>query len=263
MVCNRSPPFLSLPMEVIIMVFEHLLNLKTLSSFVVDTTQASIDDYRRTSNVIEKKTLPFSIFALEDFQSFGRKTVYLPRDETRLKVTPIQDAAARGKEDVVAILLKSSNLNDRHQDASALSLALYSGNVHVAELLLNRGARPGCGRLINSLHAAARHGLNGEIELFVKFHGMDVDIEDKDGETPVMHALRLPEDQASETIRLLFKLGARIDLEIGERSWTYSALARLMGMHMLADELAAGVLEEAAGEAADDRSSSCTMDVER
>ncbi|KAJ3455100.1 hypothetical protein MRS44_013700 [Fusarium solani] len=192
--------------------------------------------------------------ALQPIASIPQPTdgVYLPRDETRLKVTPIQDAAAHGTDDVVAILLKSSNLNDRHQDASALSLALYSGNVHAAELLLNRRARPGCGRLINSLHAAARHGLNGEIELFVKFHGMDVDIEDKDAGTPVVHALRLPEDQASETIRLLFKLGARMDLEIRERSWTYSALARLMGMHTLADELAAG-------EAADDRSSSCML----
>ncbi|KAH7146112.1 hypothetical protein EDB81DRAFT_933946 [Dactylonectria macrodidyma] len=136
--------------------------------FIVDSIQASTDDYRCTSNVIEKKTLPFGLFPLEDFQFFEGRTAYLPQNKTRLKVTPIHDAAARGKEDVVSLLLKSSNVNDEHQDASALSLALYSGNFHVAELLLNGGARPDCGLLMTGLHAAARRGLKNEIEMFVK-----------------------------------------------------------------------------------------------
>lgn len=98
--------------------------------------------------------------------------------------------------------------------------------------------------------------------MFVKIYRVDVDVKDKDGATPVVHALQLPEDQARETIRLLFELGADPGVEIGERAWTYSALARVMGMRTLADELADGVLEETAEAAADDRSS-CTMDFER
>ncbi|UPK92479.1 hypothetical protein LCI18_003414 [Fusarium solani-melongenae] len=230
------------------------------AEFVVDSIQASIDDYKRYSNVVEKKTLPFSLLPLEDFQSFGGKIRYLPQHETRLNVTPMHDAAARGKQDVVAFLLKllkSCNVNDEHQDASALSLALYSENFHVAKQLLKGGARPGCGLLINGLHAAARRGLRNEIEIFVKYHGVDVDVQDKDGATPVVHALRLPEDQARETIRLLFELGAVPDLEIGKWAWTYSDLARAMGKGTLADELADRVLE-AADEASDD-GSSCTM----
>ncbi|RSL38358.1 hypothetical protein CEP54_016415 [Fusarium duplospermum] len=229
--------------------------------FIVDSLQASIDDYKRTGNVFEKRTLPFSLFPLEDFQSFGRKTIYLPQNETRVIVTPIHDAATRGKEDVVALLMKCSDINWEHQDVSPLSLALYNGNLDAAELLLNGGADPGCGTLITSLHAAARRGLKKEIETFVNIHGIDVDVEDKDGATPVVHALRLPEEQARSTIRLLFKLGANPGVEIGERGWTYSALASVMGMRTLADELADGVLEEAAEEAADDRS--CTMELER
>lgn len=232
--------------------------------FIVDLIQASIDDYNRNSNVIERKTLPFSLFPLEDFQSFGGRTVYLPQHETRLNVTPMHDAAARGKQDVVALLLmllKSCSVNDKHQDASALSLALYSENFHVADLLLKGGAQPGCGLLINGLHAAARRGLRNEIEIFVKYYGVDVDVQDKDGATPVVHALRLPEDQARETIRLLFELGAIPGLEIGKWAWTYSALAKAMGKHTLAAELADGVLE-AAEEASDD-GSSCTMTIER
>ncbi|KAH7268717.1 ankyrin repeat-containing domain protein [Fusarium solani] len=232
--------------------------------FVVDSIQASIDDYKRNSNVVERKTIPFSLFPLEEFYPFGGGVLYLPHHETRLNVTPMHFAAVRGKHDVVAFLLKllkSRSVNDKHQEASALSLALYSENFHVAKLLLKGGAQAGCGLLINGLHAAARLGLKDEIEFFVKHHGVDVDVQDKDGATPVVHALRLPEDEARETIRLLFELGAVPDLEIGKWAWTYSDLARAMGKLTLAEELADRVLE-AADEASDD-DSSCTMTIER
>ncbi|KAM6527493.1 hypothetical protein FSOLCH5_003563 [Fusarium solani] len=236
----------------------------TQAEFVVDSIQACIDDCKHTSSVDKKKTLRFSLFLLDDFRPFGGRAAYLPQHGTRLNVTLMHNAAARGKVDVVTLLLKllkSCDVNDEHQDASALSLALYSENFHVAELLLNGGARPGCGLLINGLHAASRRGLRDQIEFFVKVSGVDVDVQDKDGATPVVHALRLPEDQARETIRLLFELGGIPKLEIGKWAWTCSALAKMMRMHTLADELADRVLEPA--EEASDDDSRCTMAIER
>ncbi|KAM6529640.1 hypothetical protein FALCPG4_007770 [Fusarium falciforme] len=233
------------------------------SEFIVDSIQATIDDCRGTSSVVEKKTFLSGLFPLDDFRAFEGKAFCIPQHETRLNVTPMHNAATRGKMDVVAFLLKlkSYNVNDEYQDASALSLALYSRNLDVAELLLSGGAQPGCGLLFNALHAAARRGLRNEIELFVKHYGVDIDVQDKDGATPVVYALQLPEDQARETIRLLFELGAIPEREIGKWAWTYSALAKAMGKRTLAVELANGMLETA--EEASDDGSSCTMTFER
>jgi hypothetical protein len=87
----------------------------------------------------------------------------------------------------------------------------------------------------------------------VKHHGVDVDIEDKDGEMPIVHALSLSEEEAWKTISLLFYPGARKDREAGEGFWSYADLARSMRKHNLADKLAA---------AGDDCSGSCTLNIE-
>jgi hypothetical protein len=243
------------------MSFRRFLPYATLgqAELIVDSIQACIDDCRGTSSVVENKTFLSSVFPLDDFRTFNGKIFYMPQHETRLNVTPMHNAAVRGKMDVVALLLKLTpyNVNDDHQDASALSLALYSRNLDVAELLLSGGAQPGCGLLFNALHAAARRGLKDEIELFVKHYRVDVDVQDRDGATPVVYALQLPEDQARETIRLLFELGAIPEREVGKWAWTYSALAKAMGKRTLAVELANGTLETA--EEASDDGSSCTM----
>ncbi|KAJ4175651.1 hypothetical protein NW767_015714 [Fusarium falciforme] len=228
------------------------------AEFTIDSIQACIDDCKHTSSVVEEKTLCFSLFLLDDFRPFRGKAVYLPQHRTRLNVTLMHNAAARGKVDVVTLLLKllkSCDVNDEHQDASALSLALNSENFHVAKLLLKGQARPGCGLLINGLHTAARRILRNEIEFFVKGYGFNVDIQDKGGAKPVVHALRLPEDHARETICLLF------ELEIGEWAWMYFALAKMMRMHTVADEFADRVLEPA--EEVSDDDSGCTMAIER
>ncbi|RSL86843.1 hypothetical protein CDV31_016347 [Fusarium ambrosium] len=235
------------------------INLLGQSEFIVDSAQAFIDDCRGTSNVVEKKTFLSGIFPLEDFRPFNGKVFYVTNHETRLDVTPMHNAAMRGRMDVVALLLmlKAHNVNDDHQEASALSLALYSRNLDVAELLLDGGAQPSCGFLFNALHAAAKRGLKDQIKLFVNHYRVDVDTQDKDGATPVAYALQLPEDQARETIRLLFELGAKPEREVGKYAWTYSALAKAMGRRKLAVELATGALETT--EEASDDGSSCTM----
>ncbi|RTE68820.1 hypothetical protein BHE90_016799 [Fusarium euwallaceae] len=243
------------------MSFRHFLPYAALgqAELMVDAIQACIDDCRGTSSVVENKPFLSSVFPLDDFRLFNDKVLYMPKLEMHLDATPMHTAAVRGKMDVIAHLLKlkSYDVNDDHQDAPALSLALYSRNLDVAELLLSGGAQPGCGLLFNALHAAARCGVKNETELFVKHYRVDVDVQDKDGATPVVHAPHLPEDQARETIRLLFELGAIPKREVGKYAWTYSALAKAMGKRKLAVELANRTLQTA--EEASDDGSSCTM----
>ncbi|KAH6953923.1 hypothetical protein BKA56DRAFT_467013, partial [Ilyonectria sp. MPI-CAGE-AT-0026] len=64
---------------------------------------------------------------------------------------------------------------------------------------------------------------------FLQDFGVEVDIEDMDGATPVVYALQLPEKEALETSSLLFNLGAKKDATVGDGCWTYADLARSMG----------------------------------
>ncbi|KAM5349969.1 hypothetical protein ACJ41O_006474 [Fusarium nematophilum] len=227
-----------------------------LNKFLVDSSQTFIDDLRRLSNMEEYVTLPFSIFPLEDFEIYGKTLLYLPQDGTRLSVTPLHLAAASGKADVLTLLLGASNVNCQPQGygITALSLALYCGHLRLARVLLDHGAQPDCSPLVSSLHAAARRGFKDEIVQFVQEFELDPDIEDKDGATPIVYALQLPEEDSWDTICLLFYLGAStsMDLEVGDSMWTYADLARAMGKEWLATKL-----EEVA-----DDSSTHTLDYE-
>ncbi|KAK7431673.1 hypothetical protein QQZ08_001892 [Neonectria magnoliae] len=222
--------------------------------FLVDSAQKFIDDYRRVSKAEEEVTLPFGIFPLDDFQSYGNTPVYLPQDDTRLSVSPLHLAAAYGKEDVIALLLRVSDANHQPQGegVTALSLALYCGHLHLARMLLEHGAHPDRSRQLSSLHAAARRGFEAEIVQFVQDFEVDPDIEDQDGATPIVYALQLPELEAWSTICLLFCLGARKDLVVGDELWSYPELAKSMGKDWLAAKL-----EEVL-----DDSSSHTLDLE-
>ncbi|KAH7000889.1 hypothetical protein EDB80DRAFT_721135 [Ilyonectria destructans] len=115
-------------------------------------------------------------------------------------------------------------------------------------MILEHGVRPER----SSLHAAARRGLRNEIVQFVQEFDIDPDIEDQGGATPIVYALQLPEEEAWATICLLFYLGARKDLEVGDNSWSYADLAKSMGKDWLAAKL----------EEVSDDSSSHTLDLE-
>ncbi|RSL65762.1 hypothetical protein CEP51_012940 [Fusarium floridanum] len=204
--------------------------------------QEVIDELHFARNLHEQVLLPFGMFPFDNEQEI----VCLSPD-------PMHLAAAEGQEEFASLFINIYDLNKKNQDVTALSLALYCGHLRLAQMLLRSGARPDCSPKINSLHAAARQGYREEIAHFVKDFGIDPDVQDKDGATPIVYALLQPEKAAWETICFLFYLGATKDLVVGDGWWTYAELARSSGKDWLADKL-----EEVCGDA-----SSCTMDFDQ
>ncbi|KND86177.1 Ankyrin repeat and SOCS box protein 3 [Tolypocladium ophioglossoides CBS 100239] len=189
----------------------------------------------------ELVTLPSNIFPLKDFQSDDSGApVHVPQDCTHLFVTPLHLAAYHGKDEVVQLLSAfwESNLHLAIGSTTPLFLSLLNGHRSTSELLSERGATLRGKSWANSLHAAARQGMLAEIQESVRVYDMDPDCEDKDSATPVVYALYLPEEQALETISLLFALGAKKDAQLGDNyCWTYADLARAMGKEGLASWL--------------------------
>jgi hypothetical protein len=67
--------------------------------------------------------------------------------------------------------------------------------------------------------------------------GVDPDVEDKYGATPVMYAMQLEKPHDWNTIKLLFELGAKTDAIVGDACWVYAELARAMGKEDLGGRL--------------------------
>lgn len=67
--------------------------------------------------------------------------------------------------------------------------------------------------------------------------GVDPNVEDYNGATPVFYTLLLPEKEAFETISLLHRLGARTDILIGDHHWGLTAMAKVIGKDSLVLEL--------------------------
>ncbi|KAH6889956.1 ankyrin repeat-containing domain protein, partial [Thelonectria olida] len=181
--------------------------------------------------------LSSNLFPLQDFQpnkNDGPK--YVPKDGSSFFITPLGLAAYSGKDDVVKLLsaFLDINIHPKHNKTTPLFLSLINRHLSTAQLLLERGASPYGVSGANGLHAAARQGFLVEILSFIRDYHVEPDVEDRDGATPVMYALYLPEEQALETISFLFSLGAKADAQIGDYFWTYADLARAMGKETLA-----------------------------
>ncbi|KAH7000886.1 Ankyrin repeat and SOCS box protein 3 [Ilyonectria robusta] len=209
--------------------------------FIVDMLQEFTNDLQNFQATEELVTLPANIFPLRDFQSKeGGDPVYAPKDCTHLFVTPLHLAAYHGKDEVVQLLSAfwEANLHLTIGSTTPLFLSLLNGHYSTSRLLPERGATLRGKSWANSLHAAARQGMLAEIQEFVRVYDMDPDCEDEDGATPVVYALYLPEEQALETISLLFALGAKKDAQLGDNyCWTYADLARAMNKGGLASWL--------------------------
>ncbi|KAH6869633.1 ankyrin repeat-containing domain protein [Thelonectria olida] len=207
---------------------------------IVDALQLASNDIQSVKETEECVLLYSSIFPLKDFQpDESDGPAYVPQDGTYLFTTPLHLAAYSGKDDVVKLLsaFVDINIHRKHDKATPLFLSLINRHLSTAKLLLERGASLHGAFCANGLHAAARQGFLDEILSFIQDYHVEPDVEDEDGATPVMYALYLPEEHALETISLLFSLGAKADVQIGDYFWTYADLARAMGKEGLASWL--------------------------
>ncbi|KAF4471700.1 Ankyrin repeat PH and SEC7 domain containing secG [Fusarium albosuccineum] len=211
-----------------------------------------------TQPQLQVTTLRVGVYPLRDFTTSSNGSIaYAPWTTTLSRGTSLHLAAIEGNTDVLLLLLLSSDINGPPQSTfTPLFLALYHGHRRTAHLLLERGAHPYGPS--TALHAASRHGYLDEITLFVEEYGLDSDLMDQHGATPVVYALRLPYTKAMRTIGHLLSLGAdRHKLVVG---WKYSQLARIMGNDRLADYLE-DITDDTWSQVVDNDASSQTPDV--
>ncbi|KAF4990538.1 hypothetical protein FDECE_14347 [Fusarium decemcellulare] len=172
-------------------------------------------------------------------QNFSRNLVYdknRAESEQTISLRPLQLAAVYGRIDLLAVLLKFSDVDElpEHSGLTAPFLSLWFGRLDMADALFRLGADPSCCCGVNALHAAAGRGLIKEISRIIDESHVEPDVEDTDGATPTVYALTLPSEQAIEVINLLRDKGARSDRTFGIYGWTYAKLARAMDREHLA-----------------------------
>lgn len=205
------------------------------AKFIVEMIQEFISDLRKSEAIDDQFILP-AVFPLNDFQTNKNGVpIFAPLMGASLNITPIHLAALEGKKDVINLLLGLYDVNHHSENCmvTPLFMALINDHSDVAKFLMERGATTPSGPCADGIHAAARRGFLHEIVQLVQDFGVNPNSRDAGGATPVMYALYLAEQQAIETISLLFELGAKTDTVI-EELWTYDELAWAMEKEVLA-----------------------------
>ena len=147
-------------------------------------------------------TIPYSIVQAMYEKDWIDDLLYLLQiDGDKAKVSPsdmhtplVLTLAENGDKDILKILLKHDadiTTVDAHGN-TALLLALDGGHWELTELILK--AAPGLANVVNehgkgAVRFAARGGNLDSLKLLVK-HGADPDVADRDGNTPLLSALR-------------------------------------------------------------------------
>ncbi|RSL48162.1 hypothetical protein CEP54_013059 [Fusarium duplospermum] len=194
------------------------------------------EELRNWASVERAITIRIPVLPLQNFS----KGLVFDRDRAEsgkaIFVRPLQLAAVYGRIDLLAILLKFSDVDElpEYSGLTALFLSLWFRHLEMVDVLFRQGAHPSSCSGVNALHAAAGRGLIRETTRIIDEYHVEPDVEDTEGATPTIYALALPLEQAIEIIDLLRDKGARSDLAFGTEGWTYVELARAMGRERLA-----------------------------
>ncbi|KAI1370752.1 ankyrin repeat-containing domain protein [Hypoxylon crocopeplum] len=193
--------------------------------------------HRYTDEAVAIRALAKAVAAGADLQK--EKTVVLkcvrPRWITPTgttcdlhRVTPLHTAAARGLGSVVSFLLKQKapiNAAAGKSHWTPLFLALWERRGLTAKQLLDQGAARTMGGLdINALHLASAANLRDIVTYLVRDKGMDVNFEDRDGNTPLVYAISSPYT-AKDFIAHVVEMGADVNKTVVHNNQHLSPLA--------------------------------------
>ncbi|KAI0147308.1 ankyrin repeat-containing domain protein [Xylariaceae sp. FL1272] len=142
-------------------------------------------------------------------------------------LTPLQLAASAGHPKVLSLLLQhEKNIDSRVQYLgwTALFFALHYRHSLAAKLLIDEHAALELASGINALHLAAATDLSDIIEYLVKEKELDLDGADRNGDTPLVHAITSPH-ATRHSISHLFRLGADLNKGTLRRGQYWSPLS--------------------------------------
>ncbi|KAK6700906.1 hypothetical protein SNK04_010842 [Fusarium graminearum] len=151
--------------------------------------------------------------------------------------TPLSHAAAYGHREVVELLLsEGSDYDDSSSGVTPLWLAIRSGHLDIAELLLQAGANPNASSIHTGeaclSHAASLGHIRAAYLLLDR--GAEVDTRDKNGWTPLHHAVSQGRKKTIELLlgllksQELFKLKNNLSKDKGKGSWINTVLTAIV-----------------------------------
>ncbi|EXM20292.1 hypothetical protein FOTG_11664 [Fusarium oxysporum f. sp. vasinfectum 25433] len=151
--------------------------------------------------------------------------------------TPLSHAAAYGHREVVELLLsEGSDYNDSSSGVTPLWLAIRGGHLDIAELLLQAGANPNASSIHTGeaclSHAASLGHIRAAYLLLDR--GAEVDTRDKNGWTPLHHAVSQGRKKTIELLlglpksQELFKLKDNLSKDKGKGSWINTVLTAIV-----------------------------------
>ncbi|RKK70647.1 hypothetical protein BFJ69_g11625 [Fusarium oxysporum] len=151
--------------------------------------------------------------------------------------TPLGHAAAYGHREVVELLLsEGSDYDDSRSGVTPLWLAIRSGHLDIAEILLQAGANPNASSIHTGeaclSHAASLGHIRAAYLLLDR--GAEVDTRDKNGWTPLHHAVSQGRKKIIELLlgllksQELFKLKDNLCKDKGKGSWINTVLIAIV-----------------------------------
>ena len=144
--------------------------------------------------------------------------------------TPLYYAASKNKIENAKLLIdEGANVDWKKDGKNLLSSAVKRRNIEYATFFINKGANVMYARRKSKktpLHDAAENGSLDIAKLLIN-EGSEVDLEDKDGRTPLHYAAGMGGDQSFEIVRLLIEAGANVNKKNNDGETALSSVARL------------------------------------
>jgi len=116
--------------------------------------------------------------------------------------TPLYYAVEGGHKEIVELLINGgADINARKGSSTPLDIAIDKEHKEITQLLVDKGA------MVSSIHVAAQMGYQRQTKAFLD-QGIDVDLKNQAGSTPLLYAVR---GRHKDIVELLVAKGADIN----------------------------------------------------